>query len=232
MNVLIVVAHHDDLELGCGGTVAKLVERGHRVVSLVLTHSGYSDARGNEIRGPSIAGVEAEEASRKLGYTLVTRDEDTFDVPLSDANVRSILLTLEAYNIDTVFTHWHGDTHPAHQRVNAMVMHASRRIPRLFGFSVNWYIGAQAFAPQLFVAISETQWRRKIEALRCYESEISRTAGSWIDYLERQSLNFGAQLGVERAEAFVVYKHLWQMDEPGLMSGDARALSGNAAGAS
>src|SRR5438067_1855179 len=50
MNVLVVSAHHDDLELGCGGTVARLVEQGHRVISLVLTHSGYKNPAGQVIR--------------------------------------------------------------------------------------------------------------------------------------------------------------------------------------
>lgn len=211
MNVLIVSAHHDDLELGCGGSVAKLIEKGHRVVSLVLTHSGYRDPGGKVIRKGSQALKEGRSAAAALGYRLIAFKEDTLDLELSDANVRKILLTLDTYEIDTVFTHWSSDTHPAHRRAHALTLQACRRVPRLFCFASNCYIGDAPFHPTAFIPIEERHWRLKIEALKRYRAEFARTGRSWTEYLDRQTLNFGTQIGVPRAEGFVTVKNLWEI---------------------
>jgi LmbE family N-acetylglucosaminyl deacetylase len=210
MNVLIVTAHHDDLELGCGGTVAKFIEQGHRVVSLVLTHSGYSNAQGVLVRSREDALREATQAAASLGYHLVSGEDDTFDIAVKDANTCRILAAIQDHGIDTIFTHWHGDTHPPHQSVHTMVIHAARRVPRLFGFAVNWYMGSQPFAPQMFVPLSEAHWQQKLRALQSYATEHQRAGNSWVEYFDHQTLNFGRQLGVARAEGFVVYKSLWE----------------------
>ena len=211
MNILVVTAHYDDLELGCGGTVAKLQDEGHRVISLVMTHSGYEGPDKKIVRSKEAAMKEVRLASQILGYELVSFDEDTFDIPVSDSNIVKILDVIHKYEIDTIFTHWHGDTHPPHRRINTMVLHACRHIPQVLGFAVNWYIGKESFSPRFFVSIDDSQWQRKIKALQCYESEFERAGTSWVEYLNYQTLNYGTQLGVKRAEAFVVYKYLWRV---------------------
>ena len=213
MNVLVVCAHHDDLEVGCGGTVARLIDAGHAVTSLVMTHSGYQAPDGTPVRSKDAALREARRAADTLGYELVSHDEDTFDIVENDANVCKILTVIERRGIDTVLTHWHGDPHPPHQRVHRMALHASRHLPRAFGFAVNWYVSAVPFVPHLFVAISDAQWQRRLSALRCYEGEFQRTGERWVGYLDNQTRNYGTQIGVERAEAFTVYKHLWDIGE-------------------
>jgi len=208
MNILVVTAHHDDLELGCGGTVAKLYDEGHRVISLVMTNSGYQGPDKMIVRSKEAAVKEAHLASQVLGYELINFDEDTFDIPISDSNTVKILDAIHKYKIDTVFTHWHSDTHPPHRKISAMVLHASRYVPRVLGFAVNWYIGEQSFSPNFFISINDSQWERKIKALQCYESEFQRAGTRWVEYFNNQTLNYGAQIGVKRAEGYVVYKYL------------------------
>lgn len=211
MNVLVVTAHHDDLELGCGGTIAKLSDGRNRLVSLVLTNSEYRGPDDTLIRSKEDAQKEGALASQILGYELITFDEDALDIPVSDYNIVKILNTITKYNIDTVFTHWHGDTHPPHQRVHTMVLHACRRIPRVLGFAVNWYIGEQSFSPNVFVSLEDSHWERKIQALECYATEFKRAGRQMVEYMNNQTLNAGIQLGIKRAESFVAYKYLWSL---------------------
>lgn len=211
MNVLVVTAHHDDLELGCGGTIAKLHNGENRLISLVLTNSEYRGLDETIIRTKEAARKEGALASQILGYELISFDEDTLDIPVRDSNIVKILDVITKYKIDTVFTHWHGDTHPAHSRVHTMVLQACRHIPRVLGFAVNWYIGEQVFAPNFFVAIESSHWDNKIQALQCYETEFRRAGPKWVEYINNQTLNYGTQIGVERAEGFVVYKYLWSV---------------------
>jgi LmbE family N-acetylglucosaminyl deacetylase len=208
-NVLVVVAHHDDLELGCGGTVAKLVDDGHQVISLVMTHSGYEGMDGVVIRERSWAIKEGILASSILGYSLIKGPgEDTFDIPASNKNILEILKAISKYKIDTILTHWRGDTHLAHRRVNDMVLAASRNVPRVLGFASNWYVGERQFAPNFFVSINDSQMERKIRALKCYKSEFERAGQKWVDYFSRLILNYGVLAGTKLAEGYVVYKYL------------------------
>ncbi len=46
--ILVVSPHPDDLEIGMGGTVAKLIDDGVIVISLIATHgSAYFDSLVN-----------------------------------------------------------------------------------------------------------------------------------------------------------------------------------------
>ncbi len=102
MKVLVVAAHHDDLELGCGGTVAKLVDGGHDVFSLVMTRSGYSGSDTTVVRSDSDALDEGKQAAKILNYQLQHLDEDTFDIAVCDKNIRHILGIVAEHNIDTL----------------------------------------------------------------------------------------------------------------------------------
>lgn len=51
LKVLVTGAHPDDIETGCGGTIAKLSETGHKVVALYLTR-GERGIRGKRFQQP------------------------------------------------------------------------------------------------------------------------------------------------------------------------------------
>ena len=83
MNVLAIGAHFDDVELGCGGALARHVAKGDKVVVYVATVSGFSNHRNSEVRSNEVAQAEGEAAMRLLtrhqaGYQprLVARLEE------------------------------------------------------------------------------------------------------------------------------------------------------------
>jgi len=65
VDVLAIAAHRDDVELTCGGTLAKAVRAGHRVGILDLTQ-GEAGTRGDA----SLRAAEAERAARALGVQV------------------------------------------------------------------------------------------------------------------------------------------------------------------
>src|SRR5471030_1987708 len=65
LDVVAVAPHPDDLEITCGGVLAKLVKQGYRVGIIDLT-SGEPTARGSE----EIRQREAEEARKVLGVQV------------------------------------------------------------------------------------------------------------------------------------------------------------------
>lgn len=65
VDLLAIAAHRDDVELTCGGTLAKAARAGHRVGILDLTQ-GETGTRGSaELRA-----AEAERAAQTLGVTV------------------------------------------------------------------------------------------------------------------------------------------------------------------
>ncbi len=66
LDVIFAMPHPDDLEITCGGTIAKLVKLGYRVGILHLTN-GEPTPRGT----PEIRAAEAAEAASILGVTHV-----------------------------------------------------------------------------------------------------------------------------------------------------------------
>ena len=50
MKVLAVGAHLDDIELACGGTLAKAIDKGHQVKMIVMSESGYTNYDGRIMR--------------------------------------------------------------------------------------------------------------------------------------------------------------------------------------
>ena len=65
VDILAIAAHRDDVELTCGGTLAKAARAGHRVGILDLTQ-GETGTRGSaELRA-----AEAERAAQTLGVTV------------------------------------------------------------------------------------------------------------------------------------------------------------------
>ena len=77
-DILAFGAHPDDVEIGCGGTVAKLTDAGKRVVVVDLTR-GELGTRGNI----NIRLKEAQRASEILGLA------DRENLALPDGHIRS-----------------------------------------------------------------------------------------------------------------------------------------------
>lgn len=71
LDVIAVGAHPDDVEIGCGGTLARLVQQGHRVGIVDLTDGEPTPLSP----GPEVRLAEAQEAARILGvHVRITLD--------------------------------------------------------------------------------------------------------------------------------------------------------------
>lgn len=208
MNVLAIGAHFDDVELGCGGTLAKHVGRGDQVFVFFATLSGFANPHHQIVRSNERALAEAVEAMRILGVKeLVRGDFNTLEVEFTDALNIEILKLLEGKQIDTVFTHWLGDVHHDHQAVAKAAIHCCRHIPRVLMYRSNWYESAYGFRGNFYVDITDT-WDIKEQALMAYGSEMERTNGKWIRFFKNEAENAGQRMGVKYAEVFELIKWL------------------------
>ena len=67
MKILAVGAHLDDIEIACGGTLAKAVDAGHKVKVLIMSKSGYTNKEGMIQRSDDVAINEGTNAFHTLG---------------------------------------------------------------------------------------------------------------------------------------------------------------------
>jgi len=196
--VLAIGAHPDDIELGCGGSLAKLASRGARVHALSLTHG----AEG------AVAGVnrcaESDAALTALGACEVTHC-DFADTQLSASfaqMVRVLEQALARLAPHRVYTMYREDRHQDHRTVFDASIIACRTVPQVLCYETPsaW----QTFAPQLYEDISGFLDRR-IDALRMHESQRGRR------YMQEDQVRClahfrGHQVSAGPSEAFIAHR--------------------------
>lgn len=156
--VLAVGAHPDDLEIACGGTLAKLHDAGHQIHGVVLTsgeRGGNADVRKSEaVRGARFLGFDSlmllNFQDGKLGNQGVEI-------------VSAIEERVKAIQPDLIFTHSAHDQHQDHQAVHEATLRAAR-----FHSTILCYESpsvTSAFIPSFFVDIGDYV-EIKIESVR------------------------------------------------------------------
>ena len=199
MNILAIGAHFDDLELGCGGTLARHVRQGDRVI--VATNSGFERLDGNELRPVSTALEEGRSASKIIGYQLIAGDIPTFHVEYGETLHTKLLQIIERNQIDLIYTHWINDVHHDHRNAALATLHVSRHVNKLLMYRSNWYPSEKEFHGNFYVDITDT-WSVKEQAILAYESEHKRVGDSWLTYFRQEAANYGLQIGKRYAECF------------------------------
>ena len=208
MNVLAIGAHFDDVELGCGGTLARFAAAADHVFVYVPTVSGFANHYNQTVRSSDVALAEAHEAMKVLGVTeLICGKFQTLEVEFVDALNVEILRIMEEKKIDLVLSHWPGDIHHDHQAVGRASIHACRHVPRQLLFRSNWYHSTADFRGNFYVDITQT-WEAKKQAIEAHASELERTGSKWIQFFENEAENAGQRIGVRYAEVFEVLKWL------------------------
>lgn len=208
MNVLAIGAHFDDVELGCGGTIARHARAGDHVTVYVSTVSGYSNHYNLEVRKSEVALAEARAAMKILGVSdLVCGQFRTLEVEFVDPLNIEILRLVEDRKIDIVLSHWPGDIHHDHQAVARAAIHSCRHVPRQLLYRSNWYHSTADFRGNFYVDITDT-WEAKRLAIEAHASELERTGRRWTAFFENEAENAGQRIGVRYAEVFELLKWL------------------------
>ncbi|HWM49416.1 MAG TPA: PIG-L deacetylase family protein [Xanthobacteraceae bacterium] len=208
MNVLAIGAHFDDVELGCGGALAKHKAAGDRVYVYVATDSGYRAPDQTMVRENADARREGEEAIAILGADeLICGSFKTLELEFIDPLNVEILKIVHDRKIDLVYTHWIGDIHHDHHALARASLHSCRHVPRLLMYRSNWYHSPTDFRGTFFVDITP-HWETKERAVRAHRSEMARTHERWISFFRHEAENAGQRMGVELAEVFELVKWL------------------------
>ena len=209
MKILAVGAHLDDIEIACGGTLAKAIEAGHEVKVLIMSKSGYTNKEGQLQRSDEVAVREGLNALHTLGIQdIEILDFETKDIPFRSDVVNAIDLRVSGYDPDMIFTHHPFDTHQAHEGVSKATIAAARRKNTVFFYEPITPSGRSyvAFKPTLYVDIESTL-DKKIESLKCHTSEYNKFgAEDWIEGVRCRCGFRGYEIGRKFAEAFEILR--------------------------
>jgi LmbE family N-acetylglucosaminyl deacetylase len=204
LSVVCVGAHPDDPESGCGGTLARYAERGHRVTVIYLTR-GEAGIRGkSHQQAATIRTAEAEQACRILGARPVFAGQIDGATEVNRMRTEELAKRLSAEPPDVILTHWPLDTHPDHQAASLLTLRAHLALPRgrssLYFFEVDTGAQTMGFLPTAFVDITDVIEKKKA-ALFAHKSQDGEAI--YRDYHRAMEDFRGREVGVKAAEAFV-----------------------------
>ncbi|WP_229071213.1 PIG-L deacetylase family protein [Actinoplanes sp. DH11] len=207
-SVLAIGAHPDDIELGCGGTLAAHRAAGDRVTMLVVTggQNGPGPVDGRR--------AEAEAAARNLDSLLLWGSLQDCAVAADAATVALIEQALRETEADVVYVHAPDDSHQDHRAVAAATLSATRHSRRILHYRSP---STTRFEPTVFVDIS-AHLSRKIEALACHRSQVESSAMVDPEVVAASARHFGAQARVRFAEAFMPARFVWDLAPPPTLS--------------
>jgi LmbE family N-acetylglucosaminyl deacetylase len=156
--VLAIGAHPDDIEIGCAGTILKLIEQG-MVSELTWVVLSGEDGRADEARRSAEALLEGVPRSE----VVVCEFPDGF-FPYEGKRIKDFFERLKV-NLEphVVLTHQRGDLHQDH-RLSCELTWNTFRDHLILEYEVPKYDGDMS-APNAFVPLSERLGQRKIDHL-------------------------------------------------------------------
>jgi LmbE family N-acetylglucosaminyl deacetylase len=214
MNIIVIGAHLDDIELACGGTIAKAVRNGHEVRMLVMSQSDYTHYSGAYGRSSDDAFTEGERASKVLGVEYFkVFNFPTKDVPNDSSVVEALNKEFDEFQPDLIITHWQFDTHKSHANTALATIAAGRYFNSILMYEPFPPSGRSyaAFRPQLYIDITEVI-DVKLDALRQHKSELEKYGPEWINTIKARAQYRGFELisndpkRLKFAEAFEVVR--------------------------
>ena len=203
LSVVCVGAHPDDPESGCGGTLARYSDAGHRVTIIYLTRGERGIEKKSLEGAAAIRTAESEAACKVLGAKAVFAGQIDGDTEVNRARTAELARLIEAEQPEVVFTHWPLDTHPDHQAAGILTVRAylyPRKPIALYFFEVNTGYQTLGFQPTDFVDISTTVEKKKA-ALFAHKSQDGE--GIWRKHHQIMADFRGRDISVRAAEGFV-----------------------------
>jgi LmbE family N-acetylglucosaminyl deacetylase len=156
--VLLLGAHSDDIEIGCGGTILRLASTYPRlrVHWVVLSASGEREEEARRSAEAFLAGVAEKR--------VVVRNFRNGYFPWAGAEIKDFFEEMKGeISPDLIFTHWRDDAHQDHRTVCELTWNTWRDHV-ILEYEVPKYDGDLG-RPNLYVALDEAAATRKIEGL-------------------------------------------------------------------
>jgi LmbE family N-acetylglucosaminyl deacetylase len=206
MRVLFISPHTDDVELGAGGTLIKLLEEGHEVLWVVFSTAETSlppEAPRDTLR------TEFLDVATSIG--LKEKDLRIFDfqvryLPMHRQEILEEMIKMKKeFAPDLIVGPSLNDHHQDHEVVAKEILRAFKDSSSIICYELPW--NHVVFNTQMFVKICERHVNKKIELLRKYESQVQLDRPYFSEeYIRGWAKMRGVQVKADFAEAFEVVR--------------------------
>lgn len=226
-------AHPDDVEIGCGGLLAKEVELGYKAGIVDLTRGEMSTNGTVEERSQ-----EAEAAARILGAQWrLNLEVPDGHIEMSDEYLERVVRVLRNYRPRLIVVPYWEDRHPDHMAASQLITKA------------HFLAGLRTFCPDLepyrpaeilyyflnyerepsFLVDITTQYEKKRESILAHQSQFGRKNemlptilnNSFPYMIESRDRHNGAKIKTLFAEGFVTRNTLAVVDPLAMWEGKA-----------
>ncbi len=222
LDVLAFGSHPDDVELGCGGTIAKSTQQGKSIGIIDLTRGELSTKGSVETRNS-----ESQKATKILGvkFRLNLELEDGF-ISNNKKNQLKIVRNIRLYKPNIIITTAPIDRHIDHQNSNRLIIDSCflSGLERIEVLDQNgrkltpWrpkvileYIQWNDIKPDIIIDISG-YLEIKIQSINVYRSQFYNTKTNpkitpiskpnFLSSMEARAINFGRLIGTQAGEGF------------------------------
>lgn len=237
LDLLAIGAHPDDVEAGCGGTIAKMSSEGKRCGILDLSDSKSSTKGDVETRNQ-----EKMDARKVLGCKhrfLVDCGDTKINSKVNDLTYQHrIIEVIRETRPEVVLLPYYNDHHPDHEAVSRVVM------PALYYSGVKKvgttkYIGDKdpeedtepehfiqqdpwrprhvyfypiwyTFEPSFILGLRDEDFENKLQSLYSYKSQFDpkEERHNMIDLIKARNLEWGYRINARYGEAFLSRNHI------------------------
>ena len=184
INVMVIGAHPDDCEGGCGGTAIKYVREGSHVTFVSVTDGS---AGHQTMDRKTLAGVRRKEAAESAGIAGVDSIVLAHRDGLLEAGLEEreeMVRLIRRIRPDVIFTHRLNDYHPDHRNTSQIVEDSSYLVmvpaicpdtpaldyqPAIF-FVYDPFRRPYPFSPDIAVAIDDVL-EEKVRMTECHRSQ-------------------------------------------------------------
>lgn len=206
MKVLILSPHSDDAELGCGGTIVKLLEEGHDVSWMVFSTSEESLPVGlpmDTLRREFTEVVNAlqieEDKYKILSYRVRYLHEHRQEI------LEELVRMRDDYSPDVVIGPSINDYHQDHQVIANEMIRAFKTNSSIISYELPW--NHITFNTQLFMRLEKRHITHKFELLQKYKSQLMQGRAYFTrEYVTGLAKTRGVQCDSDFAEAFEVIR--------------------------
>lgn len=203
--LLILAPHTDDGEIGCGATVARLIEEGWRAIYIAFSAAEESVPDGFP---KDILRKEVKFATATLGI----KEEDSitlqFKVRYFPRDRQEILEEMikikRLYNPDLVFLPCRQDNHQDHKVISEEGYRAFKNIT-ILGYEAPW--NTVAFNGNTYYKVTDLHLKKKVQALECYKSQYGRSYVNE-EFIKSWAITRGGEIGNKYAEVFECIKNI------------------------
>ena len=165
--ILLIGAHCDDIEIGCGGAIQRLVLRHPEAKFVWVTLSSDTD-RAQESRmaaarllATAVAPIVRMEAFKGSYF------------PHCGPALKEYFETLKEFNPDLILTHYRHDLHQDHRVTNELTWNTFRD-HAILEYEIPKFDGDLG-RPNVFFALTRAEMKRKCDILlECFPSQLQR----------------------------------------------------------